>query len=71
MQVILTEAESGVTLFFEFTTEFDAPDISGENPADGSAEVPFNPTLSADIHDAQGESVEWEIWTDAKVEAGR
>ena len=55
---------------FEFTTEFDTPDISGTTPADGSDEVPLNPTLSVDIHDPQGDAVEWEIWTDTSGGSG-
>ena len=39
--------------------------IQNENPEDGTTDVEFNPTLSAEITDANGDSVYWEIRTNA------
>ncbi len=46
---------------FSFSTELDTPAISNPDPVDSASYVSLNPTLQADILDAQGEAVDWEI----------
>jgi len=51
---------------FRFTTEINMSVIvSNENPTNGSINVMLNPLLSADIFDGNGESVDWEIRSNA------
>jgi predicted GH43/DUF377 family glycosyl hydrolase len=50
---------------FTFITVPSYPDISGESPANGATNVQLNPTLQASILDAQADSVDWYIRTNA------
>jgi len=59
--VNVTDGSNATNRSFSFTTESDLPLILNESPADGSIDVPLNPTLQAEIIDLQGESVEWQI----------
>ena len=59
--VSVTDGSHTTERTFTFATEVDTPAISNPEPPDGAQYVSLNPTLQADIFDAQGESVDWEI----------
>ncbi|MHC4638572.1 MAG: DUF2341 domain-containing protein, partial [Planctomycetota bacterium] len=50
---------------YSFTVEYNKVIISNISPEDDALDVPIKPTLQAYLYDQQGDSIEWEILSDA------